>query len=328
MAAAMALAALFGVLTAASAPAQPVDHADPQLTQKVLKLFDMSCAECHDGTTRRRDKGDFATVLDVDAMIESDYFLVPGDPEFSEVYAVMIEEDPDLRMPPPDSDAYQPTADEIAMVRRWIIDLGDGPNDPAPTDDDAGAPESAETSESETPPAVAEADGSKPDKTDAHKAEGPKEAKEPARKDGGPPPNILFARMHPLVVHFPVAVIPMAAFIALTGAAFRRYDRWLPAIRWSLWVGAIVAPVAVISGWMLADIEGFRDETVQLHRWLGVAGLAFAWVSIMGVEWAERTANPHGRRIALLILLAVAVLIGFVGHTGGELVYGKGYPFN
>ncbi|MGE9297358.1 MAG: DUF2231 domain-containing protein [Puniceicoccales bacterium] len=293
--AALLLISLFA--TANICPAQAGNPGALDLQAQVMDLFKMSCAECHDGSTARRGKGDFDTVLDPQAMIASNYFVIPGKPQKSEVYLLMAEKDPDMRMPPVDSDVHHPSEKEIAMVRDWIDSL-------------ASEPKAADAGDTPADKTASPAQGDQP------------KANKPLSRE------VLFARIHPLIVHFPVATIPMAAFIALLGGIFRRYEDWLPAIRWSLLIGALVAPVAVASGWLLADVEGFRDATVRIHRWLGVSGLVVAWICLLTVEWGERTSNPHGRRWAILLLLAAAVLIGFVGHTGGELVYGKGYPFN
>ncbi|MGF1451747.1 MAG: c-type cytochrome domain-containing protein [Opitutales bacterium] len=276
------------------------------LDQQVLRLFKRSCAECHDGSSRSASKGDFDHVLDPRQMIDGEWYLVPGDPEFSELFLSMISDDPDIVMPPPDADAHKPTQAEIDMVRDWIVKLGD-----------TGYP-------TEKPSATVT------DKVDEGEPAEPNPVIPPPPPEGGPPLSTVFARMHPLVVHTPVAVIPMAAIIAALAIAFRRYDQWLPALRWSLVFGALAAPVAVITGWNLADISGYREETVGLHRWLGVSALVVIFGCLALVEWTERKAGDRAkfRKITAGVLIAAAILIAFTGHSGGEIVYGEGYPFN
>lgn len=311
------------------------------LQPAVLKILEASCAKCHDGTTRRRDKGDFDHVLDIQKMIEGDFYLVPGDPEFSEIYLTMIEEDPDLRMPPPDNtEVYQPTEADIKLVRDWIVALAEEPvetgsveevgsttaaSDKEDSAEEAAvdnvtvvvAPVSALDSE-EVPPAFTE-------ETEDTLPVSPPEIQLPEKS--GIAPITLFARFHPLVVHFPVAAVPMAGLIGLFGLITGRYQKWLPAVRWALVFAAVLAPLSVATGWLLSDIEGYSDATVFLHRWSAVVLTVFTWVALITVQLAERRDTAAWRRGAVAFLLASVLLAGFVGHTGGELVYGIGYPF-
>lgn len=328
------------------------------LQPRALAILEASCAECHDGTTRRRDKGDFDHVLDVQQMIEGDYFLVPGDPAFSEVYAVMIEEDPDLRMPPPDNDSvYQPTEADIKLIRDWIIALGEPEvrevsvaveTEDLKTDE-LEMTEDLDSAEKKSEDLDADAllaqaligAAAEADETAEVEVETEVVVEEKSVELDLPPPPVLpeaekssisgetlFARMHPLLVHFPVAAVPMAGFIGFFGLVLRRYDRWLSTIRWLLLFTAILAPLSVATGWLLADIEGYADQTVRLHRWSAVVLAVFTWVSLFFVEAAERKKFKIGRRGAVFFLLIAVLLAALAGHTGGELIYGEGYPFN
>src|SRR5689334_11517575 len=46
--------------------------------------------------------------------------IVPGDPDASEMLSRAASDDPKLRMPPPNSGRKPLTADEQALVKRWI----------------------------------------------------------------------------------------------------------------------------------------------------------------------------------------------------------------
>lgn len=309
-----------------------------ELQPRAVAILKASCALCHDGTARKRDKGDFDHVLNVQRMIEGEYFLVPGDPMLSEVYAVMIDDDPDLRMPPPDNtEVHQPTDKDIQVIHDWIIAMGvaEAVKDAAET---SGADTTKEDREEALAAVLSDAgDGVLPELVEdgAEEATNQKAGEPVAAPDGavlieessGGALTTLLGRMHPLFVHFPVAMLPMAGFIGLTGLILKRYRLWLPAIRWSLWLTAILAPVSVASGWIQSDLEGYRDATVLFHRWSAVVLTVFAWLSVIIVEIAERKATLRWRQCAVAFLLIVALLATLAGHSGGELVYGEGYLF-
>ncbi|MEW4565761.1 DUF1553 domain-containing protein [Bremerella sp. JC770] len=82
---------------------------------QIRPILSDRCFHCHgpDGQSRAAD-------LRLDEQEAAhDYAIVPGDPESSEVFVRMTSHDPDLRMPPPDSNRSV-SKQEIALIRRWI----------------------------------------------------------------------------------------------------------------------------------------------------------------------------------------------------------------
>lgn len=127
-------------------------------------------------------------------------------------------------------------------------------------------------------------------------------------------------RLHPLVIHFPIALF-LAALVAELLFASSRLELFRNALRFCLWGAAMSAAVVAPLGWMFAA-SGATEEgwILEAHRWTGTAasflGLAVLWI----VERAERA---DGSRVGLRVLLALqALLIGGVGFLGGSLLYG------
>lgn len=143
------------------------------------------------------------------------------------------------------------------------------------------------------------------------------------------PPDALtvFARTHVMWVHFPVALLILAALVDWLALPLRRVATWLPVTRWCLGVAAVSSIFSAIAGWFLASAEGFAPDTVFLHRWLGVVTAGAAAVSWGLLEAAERAGKPRLRWLARAATTAAAFLVALAGHTGGELVYGAGFPF-
>jgi uncharacterized membrane protein len=82
----------------------------------------------------------------------------------------------------------------------------------------------------------------------------------------------LISHLHPLLVHFPIALVLAAAAAEL--AAIATPGPWWRAVAVSnLRAGAALGLVAAITGWLLAA-SPVIDATPALdwHRWLGMAG--------------------------------------------------------
>jgi uncharacterized membrane protein len=129
-------------------------------------------------------------------------------------------------------------------------------------------------------------------------------------------------RLHPLLVHGPVALVVLVAAMDLAGCFWRRSDL-RSAAGWILAVAAAAALAAAFDGWLLAWSGGYRGRDVTRHMWGGV-WLAPACAAAL---WA-RSGLPGGWRIpgAYPALLAFAVgLMVWTGHGGGAISHGDGF---
>jgi uncharacterized membrane protein len=140
-------------------------------------------------------------------------------------------------------------------------------------------------------------------------------------------------RMHPALVHFPIALI-LTALIFETVRIVIRHNRPSPAAIGCLLIATISAAVAAGSGWVHADAEGLAgDSPVELHRWVAIASGSLALLALIFAIAARSGGGDDGddrhvaRRLYVLFLVLAAGTVGFAGHQGGELVYGKGYMF-
>ncbi len=87
-----------------------------QFNRDVRPILSDRCYACHgpDAGTREAD-------LRLDQFeAATEWAIVPGDSELSEVLNRMSSDDPDLRMPPPEAHKPALNADELATIRRWI----------------------------------------------------------------------------------------------------------------------------------------------------------------------------------------------------------------
>ena len=137
----------------------------------------------------------------------------------------------------------------------------------------------------------------------------------------------LFGRLHPLVLHFPIALIMLAAVVE---AARLKWDR--PALAqlvpFLLATGALGALVASATGWVFAH-DYFPPPSdgwmLNWHRWLGIsttvlAGIS-AWISSQRA-YALRTRDRWLRRSAVWL---TAIILTVTAHLGALMVWGADY---
>ena len=139
-------------------------------------------------------------------------------------------------------------------------------------------------------------------------------------------------RLHPLLVHFPVA-LALVAIGAEWWRGVRRIEGMSPLTMPLLWLAAVSAIGATATGWLNAahEHDGSTDPTLDRHRWIGTA----TTVALLGLAWWGRSlcaslVHPTAEAFARLgafrwMAAVVAVAVGLTGHLGGELVYGKNY---
>ncbi len=133
----------------------------------------------------------------------------------------------------------------------------------------------------------------------------------------------LAGRMHPFLIHFPVALV-LVAFVAELWQLATRRTGLSPITVPLVGIAAGGALAAAVTGWLFAA-SGGEDAgwTLWLHRWGGTLCAA----QLTGVWWlARRTArNPSSTKRFRVALTVGATLVAGVGHFGGELVYGDGF---
>ena len=129
--------------------------------------------------------------------------------------------------------------------------------------------------------------------------------------------------IHPLVVHFPIALFLTAvcmdvAALILTRPALHRIALW------NLTLGTVGAGIAVLSGLQAEDIAKHSFEiwqVLELHKRLGFITL------ILGsglVAWRLAKKDRLTARARVVSLLASFILAGTLAwgaHLGGRLVY-------
>lgn len=124
-------------------------------------------------------------------------------------------------------------------------------------------------------------------------------------------------RLHPVIVHFPIAFFPAALFTAVVG---RRRPAFTAPAQFLVIAGGIIGPIAALLGWFDGGFDFATDGMLlQVHRWLGTA----IGVGALGLGvWAWRRPDAN-RGVGMIIgLTAITAAIVVQGWFGGAMVHG------
>jgi uncharacterized membrane protein len=134
----------------------------------------------------------------------------------------------------------------------------------------------------------------------------------------------LVGRLHPLIVHFPIALVMVAAAAEGVAAATRDW-RWRAVAVVNLRAGAAFAVAAAVAGWRLASAPGVEaTPLLEWHRWLGaLAALAAAGAAM--ATWRSDRWSSRDLWIYRFALFAAATCVAVTGHLGGLLVWGADF---
>jgi uncharacterized membrane protein len=124
-----------------------------------------------------------------------------------------------------------------------------------------------------------------------------------------------FGRLHPVIVHFPIAFFPAALVTAIVG---RRRPAFGAPVRFLVIAGGIIAPVAAVLGWLDA-IAADPSPLLTVHRWLGTA-VGIGGMGLALWAWRRPDQDRSAGMLAALTLITAAIVVQ--GWFGGALVHG------
>ena len=127
--------------------------------------------------------------------------------------------------------------------------------------------------------------------------------------------------IHPLVVHFPIALWLAAALFDVL--AWRRPDRFAlhEAAYWLIGLGALGGLVSIAAGWMdLLNLEAQGVGTGVLTRHWTHSMIAYVATALfLGVfAWRWRTGNVPSFWL-LCITVGAALMVAITGYLGGDI---------
>ncbi len=142
------------------------------------------------------------------------------------------------------------------------------------------------------------------------------------------------SNVHPLIVHFPVALLVVAIFADFLSLILKRYSWIRPAALWLYVFGALGTIAAYISGKQAADVVHFpaaaysviaTHADLALYTMLFFNGYALIRLFVAWKKWDQKNV------LAIILFLVAAAGSGLVQQTaehGGELVFRYGVGTN
>jgi len=131
--------------------------------------------------------------------------------------------------------------------------------------------------------------------------------------------------LHPLFVHFPLALW-LAAALLIPLASIRDDERLAYAGRLLLWLGTAAAAVTVGTGFLAANRMGHDapgHEFVHVHRnFMLTATAVAAFASV--VAWRVRARRGKAAMLLTALMITLAVITTLGADRGAHLVFGYG----
>jgi len=131
---------------------------------------------------------------------------------------------------------------------------------------------------------------------------------------------------HPLVVHFPIALLWSAVFLDVLALVAKRPHLHRIAL-WNLCLGTVGAATAVLTGLQAERVAKHSFEiwqVMELHKRLGITTLILGTMSAGMRVGARDRLTPRWRAVTLALMIAMASTLSAGAHLGGRLVYAFG----
>lgn len=135
--------------------------------------------------------------------------------------------------------------------------------------------------------------------------------------------------LHPMIVHFPIALIFTALFLDGVGFVFKKEN--LRAAGFITLCLAVIGGLAAIATGVLAhsNLKSHTEalhEIVELHEHLAITAIVLAFASLAVRFLAEKITAKEAllKKLALVLLVSAAIVVGGVGYLGGKMVFEYG----
>jgi uncharacterized membrane protein len=126
-------------------------------------------------------------------------------------------------------------------------------------------------------------------------------------------------RFHPLIVHFPIALILLVPVLEVVGR-FERFSYLRLSSGFVLGLATMAATVAAFLGWCLAHTGGYSGQLVTQHMWGGVTLTAVCWLCWILRGWI---AEPNAEKYYAAGLTVGVLLVSWTGYRGGQISQGE-----
>ncbi len=129
--------------------------------------------------------------------------------------------------------------------------------------------------------------------------------------------------VHPLFVHFPIALLLTSTAFYFLGTIFKKADL-LAAAKWELYFGTLASAVTVWTGLKAAETVAHGGDTHQImmaHQYLGFAVLSISLALSAWVFFSKANIPGKGKPAFLLVLVVLAAVLTQGADLGGRMVF-------
>jgi plastocyanin/uncharacterized membrane protein len=129
--------------------------------------------------------------------------------------------------------------------------------------------------------------------------------------------------IHPILVNFTAALLPLALLSDLLGRIFHRQTLHMAGL-WMMVYEAAITPLTVFAGWWWKSTEANQlpAELIAVHQWLGTAA-ALLFIVLAVWRWKlHRRGMPPSWTYLVFALCSVLALV-YQGSLGGAMVFGR-----
>src|SRR5262249_14382883 len=131
---------------------------------------------------------------------------------------------------------------------------------------------------------------------------------------------ISWNHIHPVLVHFTTALLPVSFVSDIAGKYVDR-PTLTAAGWWSLFYGAVATPLTALAGWMWAATLGDTGHLLSTHKWLGLSlVVAFTAMAIWRGKLFILSRTPGV--IYFLVAAIVNAALLYQGYLGGKMTLG------
>lgn len=150
---------------------------------------------------------------------------------------------------------------------------------------------------------------------------------QPVSSRKGPSPRFSFPHspqeLHPILVNFTAALLPLALLSDLMGRFFKRSSLH-NAAAWMVLYTAIITPLTGAAGWWWKSqtAGSLPPAVITVHEWLGTS-LAVIFILLAVWRWRihKRDEVPSLGYLAVTAIIALALV--YQGSLGGLMVFGR-----
>jgi uncharacterized membrane protein len=132
--------------------------------------------------------------------------------------------------------------------------------------------------------------------------------------------------IHPIVVHFPIALLFTSVFFEVLGTLMER-ELYREFGYWLLVLGLLGGVVAAGTGFWSEDAAkaaGVPEEAIDRHETFAVMSVIVFGLMLVFRRWVRGRWSKRYRAIYLVLGAAGVIVLGTAGYFGGDLVYRYG----